>query len=302
MLYQIQQEDLTFFSGVWCYNIITANLHQAEREMNKTMTVYVDILFFINFFMNYMVASICGALLPVPLKNRRKLLASVLGGVYGVCVFIPDLTFIYSLFPVFLFSAGAVAILFCPCRVKDYIRYLGVYFITSFMLAGGIYVILPYMGGGVVRNTVIYYQSLPLLAVSGGVCCLCLKVISYIRQGAKRRGYNVRIKYRENSVELTGILDTGNMLCHPITGMPVLVGDEEILKRLFSKDCSIFNLSEWIDSTHLKLIPYKTLDGKGVMTGFLAEEIYIDGKKTKAIVAISPVEITEGILINSAVL
>lgn len=265
------------------------------------MIVYTDVLFFINFFMNYLIISVCSAIVPGPYKNRRKMLASTLGGIYGVCVFIPDLTFMYSVLSVFLFSALLVAVVFCPCNIKDFLKYLAVFYIASFLLAGGIYMILPYLGGGIIRNNVIYYDSIQILVIAAVLGYVLIKSVKYIRKHKKRLGYNVKIKYKEKTAETDGMLDTGNLLSDPLTGRSVVVGDEEVLKKLFSPDCNIFNLSEWIDSTDIRLIPYKTLDKEGVMTGFLIDEICIDNKIIKDVVlAVSSQKLEHGVLINSA--
>ena len=267
------------------------------------MIVYADVLFFINFFMNYLIISVCGAIVPAHLKNRRKLLASTLGGIYGVCVFIPDLTFMYSVLSVFLFSAAIVAVVFCPCKIKDFLRYLAVFYISSFILAGGIYMLLPYIGGGVIRNNVVYYESFGVIGAAIIIFFAAVKIIRRIKINAKRKEYKITIKYKEKTVSAEGMLDTGNMLSDPLTGKPVIVGDETVLKTLFSEECNVFNLSEWIESTDMRIIPYKTMDGEGVMTGFVPEEICIDGKVIKdVIVAVSPKKLEHGILINSGVL
>lgn len=265
------------------------------------MIVYTDVLFFINFFMNYLIISVCSAIAPGPSKNRRKMLASTLGGIYGVCVFIPDLTFMYSVLSVFLFSACIVAVVFCPCRVRDFLRYLAVFYISSFLLAGGIYMLLPFLGGGMIRNNVIYFEGAKVLIAAAVIGFGVIKGIKYIKTHCLKEGYNVKIRYKDKTAEMKGMLDTGNMLCEPLTGRSVVVGDEEVLKKLFSPDCSVLNLNEWIDSTDIRLIPYKTLDREGVMTGFLVDEICVDGKATEdIIIAVSPKKLEHGILINSA--
>lgn len=267
------------------------------------MTVYADILFFVNFFMNYLVISICTAIVPEPTKNRRKLLASLLGGIYGVCVFIPDLALMYSVPSVFLFSAAMVAVLFCPCRAADYLRALSVFYISSFMLSGGIYMLLPYFGGGAIRNNILYFDSVKMLVLAGAVTLFGLRLLKYVKSRINSGGFFVSVRYGKSSATVHGIHDTGNLLCTPHGGDPVIVADEELLKRLFAADCTTLNLSEWVDSRDIRLIPYQGLGTDGVMTGFLADEVCIGRQHIKnVVIAISPNRLRHGLLINSAIL
>ena len=263
------------------------------------MTVYTDILFFTNFIMDYLIISVCSAIVPPKTKHIRKISASLLGGLYGVFIFIPELKFIYSVLSVFLFSAGIVAIVFLPCKPKEYFRYLSVYYITSFIFAGCLYMILPFIGGGMIRNNVIYFDSINILLISLTLWFTIKKGIKYIKKHRKKEELLIKIKYKNYHTEVKGILDTGNLLTDPVSGKTVAVGDEDILKKLFSPDCNLFNLNEWIDSTDIRIIPYKTVDTEGVMTGFIADEITSDNQVfTKMVIAISPLKLNDGILIN----
>ena len=249
--------------------------------------------------MDYLIISVCSAIVPAKTKHIRKISASLLGGIYGIFIFIPDLNFIYSVLSVFLFSAGIVAIVFLPCNLKDYFRYLSIYYITSFVFAGCLYMILPFIGGGIIRNNVIYFNSITVLIISLVLFLTVKKGIKYIKLHRKKEELFIKIKYKNHCTNIKGILDTGNLLTDPISGKSVAVGDEEILKKLFSPDCNLFNLNEWIDSTDLRIIPYKTLDKEGVMTGFVTDEITADNQVfPEMIIAISPMKLKDGILIN----
>ena len=97
------------------------------------MTVYIDILFFVNFFMNYLVISVLEGLVAKGVKKKRKLLASFLGGIYGVFSFIPDLAFIYSSFSAFLFSGILVTILFYPFNMREFLKYILIFYELLFL-------------------------------------------------------------------------------------------------------------------------------------------------------------------------
>lgn len=265
------------------------------------MTVYLDVLFSINFFMNYILLTVCTALCHMPSKKRKRLLASLLGAIYGVCVFIPDLTLLYSALFVFLFSALMVFTSVCPCSKKDFLRCFSAFYISSFILSGAEYMLLPIFGGGIVRNGIIYANTYLIIAIALFVGFFAVKTIRRIRTNSGK--YNIKVKYKDNTAVLPGILDTGNHLSDPISGRPVIVADETLLHKLFSPGCGICNLNEWIDVTDIRIIPYKTLDSKSVMTGFLAEYVEIGEKKIDGvIIAINKNRLDCGILISNGIL
>lgn len=263
------------------------------------MVVYLDVLFLVNFLMNYFIISICTAIVPNRSKYKRKILASILGGIYGVGIFIPEMNFMYSVISLFGFSVGLVAIIFCPCRFRDFLKILAVFYISTFMLSGGIFMLMPFFGGGVFKNNIIYIKSGYLIVFAGLVAALIVFGMKYVKKNFGRKEYNIRIKYRDNSVEGFGIFDSGNELKDPTTGAGVIVIDKNMLEGLFLKGVNEFNLGEWIDARDIRVIPYKTVGNEGVMMGFLADEVILDGRKLgKVTIAISPEDLKERVLIN----
>ena len=159
--------------------------------------------------------------------------------------------------------------------------------------------ILPFIGGGMIRNNIIYFDSMSILGVSLVLYFSVKKGITYIKTHCKKEELQIKIRYKNFKTEIKGILDTGNLLTDPVSGKAVAVGDEEVLKKLFSENCNLFNLNEWIESTDIRLIPYKTLDKEGIMTGFVADEIISENRIfKKMVIAISPQKLKDGILIN----
>lgn len=70
--------------------------------------VYVDVLFLINFSMDYLVLYITAALLYLPKNAKRLLLSSLLGAIYEICIVVWPGHFLIT----FLTSVG-VSILLC---------------------------------------------------------------------------------------------------------------------------------------------------------------------------------------------
>ena len=70
-------------------------------------TIYADILFLINFIINYLILFATAKISVLPFSRLRLVLSSSLGALYAVLSFIPILTYL-SLFPIKLFISVTV--------------------------------------------------------------------------------------------------------------------------------------------------------------------------------------------------
>ena len=113
----------------------------------------------------------------------------------------------------------------------------------------------------------------------------------------------IKIQYNKKYVILNGMIDTGNALKEPVSSMPVLVIDEEILKKLFSPSATKNNLCEFVNPEDFRIIPYKTIANSGVTYGFLPEKLLFEDKEIKnTIVAVAPSPISSDALISPQII
>lgn len=81
----------------------------------------------------------------------------------------------------------------------------------------------------------------------------------------ERRELVTVILYRNGrSLETRALIDTGNRLREPVTGLPVSIGEAKALKALFPED--------W-EETGFVFIPYDSIGGKGLLKGRLIDRI-----------------------------
>ena len=91
------------------------------------------------------------------------------------------------------------------------------------------------------------------------------------------------------SISVTGMVDTGNDLRDPVSGLPVVVVDWDSLKHIMPQEVSHFFLSAWdMVSTRLteseigkrlRLIPYTNVSGhRQILPAFKPDALYLTGK------------------------
>ena len=137
------------------------------------------------------------------------------------------------------------------------------------------------------------------LGISLGVCALPFRFSG--RRGGRAR---LRLEQEGRSVELTALRDTGNLLREPLSGEAALIAEEGALLPLLEPA-----LRERLRRTAglpaperllvlgpgFRLLPYRTLDGDGLLLAFRPEKVYVDGDLSPGLwAALSPGPLSAG--------
>ncbi len=257
--------------------------------------VYIDILFLINFMINLTLLKITSAFLKRDAGILRLCFASVFGAVYAVCMFFPDISFLY-IFPFKILVSAIMVRIICPrCHLVRYIKSLFIFLLVSFTFAGVLLALVYFTGseanGGIFMSNGIFYFgiSFGILIAASLISYVVIVASTAILKRSKNLGIKkLRIRLGCNECEIAALSDTGNLLCDPISRNPVIIAEKKYIQPLFPNgmpDCE----SEFQSDVRLRVIPYSSLGKQnGMLTGFIPDDITIEGRKTKAaIIAIS---------------
>ena len=100
------------------------------------MTVYADLLFIVNLYIDALLLSAVRRFLRLPLTGKRLLLASVLGGVFGLSALLPALPGVV-LFPLALLESLALcATAFAPKPMTQLLKAVFLLFLFGAALSG----------------------------------------------------------------------------------------------------------------------------------------------------------------------
>lgn len=251
------------------------------------MTVYIDVLFFINFIINMPVLYLTGKIARLSPPAWRIVLGAVCGALYAVFMFFPRLSFGYGAMAKVLFSLFVVAITFCVRGVRLYIKTVGVFYLVTFCLGGGVMALFYFTGmgqstGALIKNGILY-MNLPLgiLLLSVAVCYGILRIIWSVLQSrmAQESMYRkIGIFWNGKEVWLDALLDTGNALCEPLSGAPVIVAELERLipilppaleEAFLEETVKIESISDEAVRGRIRIIPFSSLGKEhGMLIGF----------------------------------
>lgn len=275
------------------------------------MDIYIDVIILENIIINFLILYVTSRFVKIFVPTYRLLIGAVIGTVYVVfLLLIPSIDFYYSAIAKFLLSLVIVEATFFSKKIREFIKLLVCFYISTFMFAGGAFAIIYVSGrGGFVRNGVYYMfgQSnglIMLLAVF--FIGIAVKAFYEIIQSRSLKGkmfVPVNIKLNDKSLNLKGLVDTGNSLHDPISNLPVVVAELDCLKEIlpvsisdalskpignnFDNIAEVFSECEW--DLRVRLVPFNSLGKEnGMLIGFKPDRVFVgeDHKEMLAIVCI----------------
>lgn len=265
------------------------------------MTIYLDVVLIENLCMNYIILFATGYLLKIKMNHIRLILSAILGGIYSILAYMEILE-IYSNFALkIVLSIVMVYMAYHAKNVKQLAKQLIFFYLTSFVFGGCAFALLYFIKPQeiLIRNGT-YIGTYPLkITILGGIVGFTITVIAFHfvkKKITKKNMYcNITIYFEEKNVTATALLDTGNMLKDPITSMPVIVVEKEILKNILP-EIILNNLNKIIGGdvpkeiyedenleyiTKFRVIPFSSI-GKtnGMLLGFKANKVEIKDEES----------------------
>ena len=246
------------------------------------MILYADVLFAVNFVMDYLALMAAERVLGLRVSRARLIFGAFIGAAYCVIkLFVPLIEPLAAIVVSLLICAAAL----WNGRLVTYIKGVVLFYAASMLLGGvmtAIYESAYRMRGlNVFRNGLtprMFFVCTGAVAVLLGVCS---RLVSH-----KLYADNVTVCVRvgDKSAVFRLLCDSGNLLRDPYNGLPVLVLDAASLDALLGKDG--FHRKPKTDvglAVHHKLryIPVQTAGGEGVLASFLPDEVTLLEKSGK---------------------
>lgn len=279
--------------------------------MNMGQTVYADVLFLINFSMDFLVLYLCAKLSRRRINCFRYVLAAVFGGAYGVAaLFLPQ----NGLTPLICDALSlaiicTVAFYSKEIRLRDFVGRCALFAGVSAILGGmmsAFYSVLNRSGLAVLEHDGgddISVWIFALIAALGGAAAVVggkrMKSIAAAKQSSIEIGFGSR------TVRLRAMTDTGNLLTDPLSGRGVAICELDAVKELFP--CELVEYWEMGDIGSISAIPEKYalklryVPAKGaagtknsMLTAIVPDifKVICEGKEVDADVLIAPVPTT----------
>lgn len=280
------------------------------------MTIYLDIVLIENLCMNYIILFATGFIMKMKLHHIRLGLSGLLGGAYAILAYLQILPLFSSMGIKFLLSVAMVYIAFIPKNIKVALKQLVVFYLVSFAMGGCAFALLYFIKPeDIFMINGVYIGTYPLkIALLGGIIGFIVMYTAFkvlkTKMNKKALIYDVEISLEEKTTTLKAMLDTGNMLKDPITGIPVIVVEKNSLYEILP-DSILDNVEkvmggDWGDNAEnmkyrarFRMIPFHSIGKEnGMLLGFKVDEVKImtdieEIKHKKIIVCIHQTKLTK---------
>ena len=214
------------------------------------MKVYIELIYILNFLLDFMILYGTKRLLKINKKTTRLLLGSLIGMMTTLLINI-KLTTISLLLIKILFS---IIMIITSFGIKNIIKNTIYFYAISIIIGGTIYLFD--------LNESFYLNYLLLIILTPIIIYITTKELNNYKLNIKDK-YLVAITYNKKTYNLEGFIDTGNKLKSPIS----------------KKSIIIVNLK--INPINIIYVPYKALNTIGIIPCIKPDKILINNKEIK---------------------
>ncbi len=268
-----------------------------------TQTIYGDVLFLIDFSMDFLSLYVCGRICACRMRLFRLCAAASTGALFSVAVlFVP-----ISAAPRFLLAA-LFAVTMCAAAFgkRRVIRNSAVFCFISFAISGSVTALLSLFGKLDPGYDVLIYGNarslradvpVILLFVFAAVSAIFALILgSVFRRQSSKRTALIRCGFGDKQIEFEGLVDSGDLLREPMSGSPCLIVKAERLEGVLPE--GIFSYIKGglcgkapENISGLRAVPVNTAGGSGVLFAVRPDLLDVDGTGRRAYIAL---DMTDG--------
>lgn len=270
--------------------------------------VYLDVLFVLNFAMDYCILRCASALSGRPAAVWRLSLAAGFGALYaGGCVVFPPL----SVLPVRIASGAVMAgTAFSIRHMRLLVRQTLLVLLVAFVF-GGVAVALEQLSGTpLMQNGVLVVQVSRRVLAASALLAYGLSCFVFRNQAKDNRpcGESVCICCEKQQAQVFLLVDSGNTLRDPMTGKPVLLLTRDAAMRILPEQQRFIaqslkqdNAAELVQQAQQhgvrgwRLLAFHSVGGGGLLPCFRPRAVVrADGSAYDCMVAVSVADIGSG--------
>ncbi len=230
------------------------------------MKIYIDLVLFLNFILDFLLLISVSIILKRITNIIRIILASLIGSISILSLFINMSSFELFIFKVII-SIFMILISFGYKNIKDMFTNISYLYLLSIILGGALYLIndsFSYKNTGIIFfHNGFSINIILIIILSPIILILYIKKVKEQKEELSKY-YKCSITFLNNkTVNITGFLDTGNNLYDPYKKRPIIVINKDILDNY---------------KPRYILVPCITVNKKSMLKCFKVKKIVINNK------------------------
>ncbi len=219
------------------------------------VVIYADVIFAINFLMDLIILWSVSYFAKKHLRGKLYLvLAAALMALSSCFGF-----FTAGILKILLSVVTVFAGVFTAFKINNIFRLL---IVSALMYIAAFFI------GGLTLFLFLNVKSFSILLLvsSASLFYISFSAVKYIfRHLPKQKILNVSISFQEREVILPMLVDTGNSLSEPVSGLPVFIAEASRLESILS------------DETVLRPVVFNTISGADTCMCFKPDRVLVDG-------------------------
>ncbi len=255
------------------------------------MVIYLDVLLLSNWWIDFFLLKSVAHITHTPCRKWRLLTAAAIGACSALLIFLPPMSlfvgWLVRITTAFLMCIAA----FCPCPWKRLVQTGISLFVAAMIFCGVVYTVGSRIAprGITTANGILYADvSLGVLLIATVIAACITTYTARRKQNADISRYTLQIRLRDRVCRIQALCDSGNRLCDPFSGLPVIVCNA---KSLQEKDAFLDAEQFARGEKAFRMLQADTVTGKRLLPACIPEAITIyDRNKAypvKAVIAVS---------------
>ena len=298
----------TGFAPARLYNKKQVRLRRHFGKSGEPMTeeIYGDVLFLINFSMDFLPLYLAGKIVHLDLRAWRVILAASLGAAYGVVSLFFDLGFFWNTLVTVAVTVLMGALAFGPCSFGTFAAATALFAGIGMLIGGAMTAAFVRLGRyqtTIVLDGAIHtvYGDLPMwifLVLAGLSALFTWGIGAIVSRRRHARFCEIMVLFDDSSTTLRGRIDSGNLVSEPITGTPV------IFVKASAADCLPTELREAMTAGiaglgeqtagRLRVVPSRTVGGEAMLLAAVPRRLYLRTEKNwdakRALIALDTID------------
>ena len=227
------------------------------------MKIYLDLVFFLNFFFDFLILFGVRIVLKEHTSLKRLLLGSFVGSLTIFTLFINFNTISLLIYKIIL----SIFIIIVTFGKKNFLKNFLYFYLISIILGGSLYLLnisFSYNNKGVLFFNNGFKLNIILIIVVSPIIIYLYFIENKNYKNTYSNIYNIKIYFNNSLYNLRGMIDTGNELCDPYKKRNII----------------IINKNVKLNTNNKKIIyvPYKALNTNGVIKCYKPDEVIIGDK------------------------
>ena len=247
--------------------------------------------------MNYIILFATYVIIKPKVKHPqiRIILSSLIGSVYAVIVYLNILSIYSNIFAKIILSIIMVYVAFNPKNAKVLLKQILIFYLVSFIFGGCTFALIYFIKPENVKmKNGVFVGAYPLKVglIAGAIAFVTTQIAFKINKSKlnnKNTFFNIQLYYKDQSITVKALLDSGNMLKDPISQAPVIIVERESLSKIIPEKVLDYigniiggdetenkqDIQEYLSK--IRMVPFMSLGKEnGMLVGIRLDKIKIE--------------------------